>query len=78
MEQRALAGFIQNKKIGKIGMCQFLNSLLNNLIHIPEHGIFFMGVGLYYISQNVGRGVNFSGGIFVYYCIFITKYFRKT
>ena len=45
---------------------------------IPGHGIFFMGVGLYYISQNFGRGVNFSGGIFGYYCIFITKYFRKT
>ena len=48
------------------------------LLCIHGHGIFFMGVGLYYISQNFGRGVNFSGGIFGYYCIFITKYFRKT
>ena len=58
---------------------QIHNKILNNPIPIRGHGIFFMGmVGQYYISLNFGRrGVNFSGGIFGYYCIFITKFFRK-
>jgi len=33
------------------------------------------GDGIFFI---LGGGVNFSGEIFGYYCIFITKYFQKT
>ena len=57
--------------------CLFYGIKIVNLRGCPihGHGIFFMGVGLYYISQNFGRGGQFFWGNFrillhFYYQIF--------